>query len=217
MLRPTKAAGAFDHQWEGSSELIVHMEADPGALSFARFNFQSVLPRGKARAFYGVAAYLPRHDFGLFVIAVIPTGFTFTSRLIAMWNEADRLLAKHSTWLFSTSHHDLLGEPHWSNTQKIAQCANAEVAPGDQTRVVEYLTEAGQAPLFECVRRCEESIDSCDAALKPVANGVLHFNTSEPLTLDSPVRLQPQHPASSLAWLQSPLDFHRPTARLARW
>lgn len=208
-LRPTKAAGSFYNHWEGSSELIVHMEADPGTLSFARFNFQSIMPEEKARAFHGMAAYLLRHEFGLFVLTVIPRGSTLTSHLAAIWNEADRLLAKSSTWLFATSQNDLLRDPHWSNAQMIAQCASAEVAPADHTRVVDFLTHSGQAPLLECVRRCEESIDSCDAALKLVANGVLHFNTAERLTLNSPVRLRTQSSPRSMPWIQSPIRASR--------
>lgn len=200
-LRPTKAAGAFDGHWEGSCELIVHIEADPKALSFTRFNFQSILPPEKARAFYGMAAYLLRHELGLFVIAVIPAGFKFTNRLVAMWDEADHLLAKRSTWLFSTSKRDLLRDPHWSNAEMIAQCTNAEIAPADHTRVVDFLHETGQAPLLECARRCEESIDSCDAAIKLVASGVLHFNTAERLTLKSTVRLRP-HTAKPMPWIR---------------
>jgi hypothetical protein len=204
-LRPTKAAGSFDNHWEGSSELIVHMEADPGTLSFARFNFQSIMPEEKARAFHGMAAYLLRHEFGLFVLTVLPRGSTLTSHFTSIWHEADRILARNSTWLFATLQNDLLRDPHWSNAQMIAQCASAEIAPADQARVVDFLAGAGQAPLLECARRCEESIDSCDAALKLVANGVLHFNMSERLTLNSPVRLRPQHRASCMPWIQSPL------------
>jgi hypothetical protein len=215
-LRPTKASGSFDFNWEGSFELIVHMEADPRAHSFARFNFQSVLPPDKACAFFGLPAYLLRHELGLFAIAVLPSSFTFTGRIGALWREADRILAKRSTWLFSTSIEALLREPHWSNAQRIAQCANAEVAPADHDRVVEFLADAGQAPLRECVRRCEESIDSCDAALKLVSSGILHFNAFEPLSLNSQIRLQPHNPASSVGWLQSPPDFPRATARPRR-
>lgn len=211
-LRPTKAAGSFDDQWEGSSELIVHMEADPGTLSFARFSFQSIMPPEKARAFRGMAAYLLRHEFGLLVLAVMPTGYTLTSHEVALWNEADRILARSSTWLFATSRHNLLRDPQWSNAQMIAQCTNAEITPADHTRVVDFLTDAGQAPLLECARRCEESIDSCDAALKLVANGVLHFNMSERLTLNSPVRLRPRHPVSSMPWIQSPCRPSRPAS-----
>lgn len=211
-LRPTKAAGSFDDHWEGSSELIVHMEADPGTLSFARFNFQSIMAQEKARAFHGMAAYLLRHEFGLFVLTVIPRGSTLTSHLAALWNEADRILARSSTWLFATSHADLLRDPHWSNAQMIAQCASAEIAPADHTRVVDFLTQSGQAPLLECARRCEESIDSCDAALKLVANGVLHFNMSERLTLNSPVRLRTQSSPLSIPWIQPPSRTSRPVS-----
>lgn len=207
--RPTKAAGSFDFNSEGSFELIVHMEADPRALSFVRFDFQSILPRDKARALFGLAAYLLRHELGLFVIAVVPSGFSFTSRLRSIWKQADRILANRSTWLFSTTIEALLREPQWSNAQKIARCAGAEVTPADHERVVKFLAQAGQAPLVECARRCEESVDSCDAALKLISSGVLHFDASEPLALNSQVRLQPEHPASSVAWLQSPID--RPT------
>lgn len=207
-LHPTKAAGAFDDCWEGSAELIVHMEADPGTLSFARFNFQSIMPRQKARAFDGIAAYLLRHECGLFVLAAIPKGFPSSSGMVALWNEADRILAKSNTWLFATSQRDLLRDPHWSNAQIIAQCANAEIVPADHTRVIRFLTDAGQAPLIECARRCEDSVDSCDAALKLVANGVLHFNMAERLTFRSSVRLRPQHSASFMPWLTATPTHH---------
>lgn len=213
-LRPTKAAGSFDYHWEGSQELIVHMEADPRALSFARFSFESILPTSKARAFFGWAAYLLRHELGIFVITVAPAGCCFTKRLLALWQEADRILAKRSTWLFWTTYDALLQEPHWSNAQRIARCSHAEVDPRDQERVVEFLTEAGQAPLFDCARRCEQSIDSYDAALKLVSTGVLHFDPSKPLSLNTQVRLQPHHPASSITWLQQPAELPRASAQM---
>lgn len=204
--RPTKASGAFDDHWEGSSELIIHMEADPGALSFASFNFQSILPLDKARTLFGLAAYLLRHDLGLFVIAVVPSGFSFTNRICGIWNEADRILAKRRIWLFATTIQALLREPQWSNAQKIAQCANAEVAPADRDRVVTFLAQAGQAPLSECAKRCEESVDSCDAAFKLISSGVLHFDAREPLSLSSQVRLPPLLHSGLTAWLKSPLE-----------
>ncbi|CAH1690580.1 conserved hypothetical protein [Hyphomicrobiales bacterium] len=216
-LRPTKAAGSFDHHWEGSFELIVHMEADPRTLSFASFNFQSILSRNKARAFYGWAAYLLRHELGLFVVAVAPTGCSFSNKLLALWDEADRILAKRSTWLFWTTTDALLQEPHWSNAQKIAECSHAEVDPRDQERVIEFLTEAGQAPLFDCARRCGLSLDSCDAALKLVSSGVLHFDASKPLSLNSQVRLQPRNAATSVTWLQPPLTLPGPATRAPGW
>lgn len=202
-LHPTKAAGSFDLHGEGSFELIVHMEADPRALSFARFNFQSILPRGKACAFFELPSYLLRHEAGLFVIAVTPSDFSFNSQQLASWQEADNILASRNTWLFATTYEDLRREPHWSNARKIASCARTEVDPTDQTRVIDFLSEAGQARLVECARRCQASVDSYDAALKLVSSGVLHFDTSGPLSLDSQVRLKPHHPSSRVAWLQT--------------
>lgn len=214
-LHPTKAVGSFDDHWEGSSELVVHMEADPGTLSFARFSFQSIMPQEKACSFPGMAAYLLRHEFGLFVLTVMPTGYTFTNQEVALWNEADRILARTSTWLFATSRHNLLRDPQWSNAQMIAQCTNAEITPADHTRVVDFLTDAGQASLLECARRCEESIDSCEAALKLVANGVLHFNMSERLTLNSHVHLRSRHSTNSTPWIQFPRRASRPSILVA--
>ena len=44
-----------------------------------------------------------RHELGLFVVAVAPTGCSFSNKLLALWDEADRILAKRSTWLFWTT------------------------------------------------------------------------------------------------------------------
>lgn len=67
---PAKATGSVDVRSDGSLKLITHMEADPGALSFARFDFHSILPPEKAEVFHGLPAYLLRHEAGVFVIVV---------------------------------------------------------------------------------------------------------------------------------------------------
>lgn len=202
-LQSSKAAGSFDLRTYGSRELIIHMEADPRALSFGKFDFGSILPAHKAASFRDLPAYLLRHEVGVFVIAVEAHDLIGTPLLRDSWREADCILASRNVWLFSTTSEALQAEPHWSNAQQVARCANAQVDPLDQERVVAYLTEVCQAPLIECARRCEASVDSCDAALKLVSNGTLHFNASAPLSLYSPVRLRPFPPASSISWLES--------------
>lgn len=202
-MRSPKATGSFTLQSYGSLELIIHMEADPRALSFARFDFGSILPPHKADAFHGLPAYLLRHEVGVFVIAVKAHDFTSSSALRAYWGEADRILASRNVWLFATTSEALQSEPAWSNAQRVARCARAEVHHLDEARVVDFLHEVGQAPLIECVRRCEASEDSCDAALKLVSAGVLHFDASEPLSLNSVVRLHPFEPAAIIPWIDA--------------
>lgn len=201
-LRPAKAAGSFSVRSYGSLELIIHIEADPHALSFASFDFHSILPPHKADAFHALSAYLLRHELGVFVIAVKDHDFTSCSHLRECWIEADRILASRNIWLFSTTGEALQSEPAWSNAQQVARCARAEVHPLDAARVIDFLSEVGQAPLIECARRCEFSHDSCDAALKLVSTGVLHFDASELLSLNTQVRLRPYAPATSSAWMQ---------------
>lgn len=202
-LHPSKAAGSFDVNCDGSGQLIIHMEADPRAHSFASFDFNSILPPHKASALHGLSAYLLRHEVGVFVIAVKAHDFGSIRHLRESWIEADRILASRNIWLFSTTSEALQTEPHWSNAQQVARCARAEVHPRDEARVIDFLSVAGQAPLIECARRCEDSKDSCDAALKLVSNGTLHFDASTPLSLYSPVRLRPFSPAACIAWLSS--------------
>lgn len=201
-LKSTKAAGSFDLQSYGSLELIIHMEADPLAHSFASFDFHSILPPGKAAAFDRLSAYLLRHEVGVFVIAVKAHDFTTSQFLRKCWLEADRILASRNIWLFSTTSAALQSEPFWSNAQRVARCANAQVDALDEARVIDFLSDVGHAPLIECARRCEASHDSCDAALKLVSSGVLHYNAAEPLSLYSQVRLEPYAPATTIPWMQ---------------
>ncbi|WP_199084642.1 hypothetical protein [Bosea sp. ASV33] len=202
-LQPTKAGGCFALPNYGSLELIIHIEADPRALSCAPFDFHTILPARKADAFRHMSAYLLRHEAGVFVIAVKNHDFASTRHLRDAWCEADRILAGRNIWLFSTTSEALQAEPHWSNAQQVARCARSEVHPHDEARVIDFLEGAGQAPLIECARRCEASSDSCDAALKLVSNGTLHFDASTPLTLNSPVRLGSFSPCAPIAWLSS--------------
>lgn len=207
-LHPSKAAGSFDVNCDGSRQLIIHMEADPRAHSFAIFDFNSILPPHKADAFHGLSAYLLRHEVGVFVIAVKAHEFANSIHLRQCWLEADRILASRNIWLFSTTSEALQSEPAWSNAQQVARCARAEVHPLDEARVVDFLLAVGHAPLMECVRRCEASRDSCDAALKLVSAGVLHFDTTEPLSLNSQVSLHPYAPVSSIPWIQPASSSH---------
>jgi len=201
-LKSTKAAGSFDLQSYGSLELITHMEADPLAHSFASFDFHSILPARKADVLHGMPAYLLRHQAGVFVIAVKAQDFATSRYLRECWLEADRILASRNIWLFSTTSAALQSEPFWSNAQQIARCANAEVDALDEATVVSFLCDVGRAPLIECARRCEASPDSCDAALKLVSAGVLHYDASEPLSFCSQVRLQPYAPTFTIPWMQ---------------
>lgn len=205
-LKSTKTAGSFDLQSYGSLQLIIHMEADPLAHSFATFDFHSILPAHKANAFRDMPAYLLRHEVGVFVIAFKPHDFTTTQHLRKCWLEADRILASRNIWLFSTTSVALQSEPFWSNAQRVARCVNVQVAPVDEARVIDFLSDVGHAPLIECARRCEASNDSCDATLKLVSAGILHYDASEPLSFYSQMRLQPRAPATTIPWMQ-PLDI----------
>lgn len=201
-LQSAKASGSFSLRSYGSLELIIHIEADPRALFFASFDFHSILPPHKADAFLALPAYLLRHELGVFVIAVKAHDFSSSSHLRDCWIEADRILASRNIWLFSTTSEALQLEPAWSNAQQVARCARTEVHPLDEARVIDFLSEVGHAPLIECARRCEASSDSCDAALKLVSAGVLHFDASVPLSLNSQMRLRPYAPATSITWMQ---------------
>lgn len=201
-LKSTKAAGSFHLQSYGSLQLIIHMEADPLAHSFASFDFHSILPPGKADAFDRLSAYLLRHEVGVFVIAVKAHDFVSTPLLRECWHEADLILASRNIWLFSTTSSALQSEPFWSNAQRVARCAHLEVDALDEARVIDFLGDVGHAPLIECARRCEASHDSCDAALKLVSSGVLHYNAAEPLSLYSQMRLEPYAPATTIPWMQ---------------
>ena len=202
-LQPNKASGPFVPQSRASRELIIHMEADPGVLSFAGFDFRSILPPDRASSFDHLSACLLRHEVGVFVIAVKDHDCSSTQHLRESWLEADRILARRNIWLFSASSETLRAEPHWSNAQRVASCARAEVHPRDKARVIDFLAASGHAPLIECVRRSKESRDSCDAALQLVSPGTLHFDRSTPLSFNSAIRLRPFSSTESIPWLWS--------------
>lgn len=205
-MRPKKATGSFNLHKDGCYELIVHMEADPGTLSFAEFNFETVLPRDKARDLAGLTAYLLRHEAGLFVIAVEPTAAQSSPHISERWHEADRVLASRGIWLFATTHEELLSEPSWSNAMRITRAAQADVDPDDQERIVEYLSLVGHDTVLECARLCQASGDSCDAVLKLVSAGVLQFDDDGPISLNSHLCLRDeQHTRAAMRRLRTRL------------
>jgi hypothetical protein len=199
-LQPAKAAGAFFLRSYASLELIIHIEADPLALSFGAFNFHSVLPPHKAEILADMPAFALRHETGNFVIAVQPHDFTETRLLRECWAEADRFLARRNIWLFLTSSDALQAEPRWSNALQIARCAHIDVDRVDKSRVVEFLDRVGQASFIECARRCEACHDSRDAVLKLISDGTLHHDAA-PLASTSPIRLQPFTRPHTIPWL----------------
>jgi hypothetical protein len=182
-FRPTKSSGRFNFEAEGGLELFFHMEADPGTLSYAEFNFETALKDKKFRPLAGLTAYLLRHTAGLFVIAIESTSIQAIDRIQALWQEADLALAKRDIWLLSTTCESLRREPQWTTAREITRASQAEeVAPADRARVVEFLSIAGQATLIECARLCEESFDSCDAILKLISIGTLQLAEDGPLS-----------------------------------
>lgn len=157
-FRPTKSSGRFNFQGEGGLELFFHMEADPGTLSYAEFNFETTLKDRKFRPLAGMTAYLLRHTAGLFVIAIVSAPVQAIDRFQALWQEADLALAKRGIWLLSTTCENLRQEPQWTNAREITRASQIEeVAPADRARVVEFLSIAGPASLLECARLCEET------------------------------------------------------------
>lgn len=182
-LRPTKSSGRFNFQTEGGLELFFHMEADPGTLSYAEFNFETALKDRKFRPLGAMTAYLLRHTAGLFVIAIVSTSTQAIDQFQALWQEADFALAKRDIWLLSTTCESLRREPQWTTAREITRASQAEeVAPADRARVVEFLSIAGHATLIECARLCEESSDSCDAVLKLISTGTLQLAEDGPLS-----------------------------------
>ncbi len=200
-LQPVnKATGAFYLRNYASLSLIIHIEADPLAHSFATFDFSSILLHHHAVQLSDMPAFALRHEAGNFVIAVQPHDFTETRALRDAWAHADRILARRGIWLLSTSIDDLHAEPCWSNALQIARCARIDVNPDDKSRVIDFLDQAGQARLIDCARRCETSNDSFDAILKLISDGALHHDAA-PLTSSSLIRLQPFTRPATIPWL----------------
>lgn len=197
-FRATKAAGSFDCSKHGSFELLVTMEADPSTLSYAEFYFENSLPPDRAREFAELPAYLLRHRAGLFVICVEPDYPRRSDRYRSCWDELDAILARQGIWLFATTTSELRREPKWSNARRIAHCAQAELDPADQERVIAHLSRVGHASLRSCMTLCAASIDSFDALLRLVSAGILFLDPSDDLSPGSTLRLSPLNPT---AWL----------------
>lgn len=201
-FRSSKAAGSFDCAREGAFELLIHMEADPHALSYAEFDLADVLPRSEAHNFFpNPAAYLVRHRAGLFVVSIDPDLNLRSLRYRGLWREIDALLARRGTWLLSATRSELRREPRWSNALKVAHCAQAEIDPEDQERVINYLTEFGPAPALECMKLCTASADSYEAILRLISAGVLFLDHPDHLSTRAELRLEPPR-IHSIPWLQ---------------
>lgn len=204
-LRATKASGSFACSKQGAFELLVHMEADPHTESYARFDFGSVLLPSKSRVLSQLPAYLLRHRSGLFVICAEPTHFHRSIRFQACWDELDAILASRGVWLFSASLEYLRREPQWSNALMIARCAQADIAPDDQQRVIAHLADVGHASMAACIKLCASSPDSFDATLRLISAGVLFLRSANDLSLSCQVSLDPPGKAGpSIGWLERP-------------
>ena len=202
-FRSSKAAGSFDCTKAGMFELLVHIEADPNTESFAEFDFATVLAPDKARELGDLRAFLLRHKAGLFVISTYPAPENCSPGLAAAWHELDTILAKRSIWLLSATTEDLRREPQWSHALEIARCAQADIDPSDQERIVAHLNEVGSDTLHACMKLCASSADSNDAVLRLVASGTLYLDPPDELTPSTTLRLDPPANRSPIAWAGS--------------
>lgn len=201
-FRSSKAAGSFDCTRAGAFELLIHLEADPHALSFSEFDLTEVLPPSLAYDLFPTPpAYLLRHRAGQFVVSIDPDLNLRSTRYRGIWRELDALLARREMWLLSASRAELRREPGWSNALEVARCAQAEIDPIDQARVIDYLTEFGPSSLLECMKLCTASVDSYDAIMRLVSAGVLFPDRPDDLSPRAELRLEPP-PICSIPWLQ---------------
>jgi hypothetical protein len=203
-FRSTKAAGSFECSRPGSFELLVTMEADPNALSYAIFSFDDALPPARAADFSCLPAYLLRHRAGTFVICIESKSLRRSHRYHSAWEELDAVLARRGIWLFATSRDELRREPNWSNALRIAGCAQSfDLA--DQERVVAHLTDVGRDSVRSCMKLCASSSDSFDALLGLVAAGVLFLDPPDDLSPGATVRLTPPN-STSIDWLSQHVE-----------
>ena len=199
-FRCSKAAGSFDCTKAGTFELLIHIEADPNTESFAEFDFATVLPPDKARELSNLQAFLLRHRAGIFVISTYPAPDNCSPKFKAAWQDLDTILARRSIWLLAATTQDLRREPQWSHALEIARCAQADLDPSDQDRIIAHLSNVGSDTLHACMKLCTSSADSNDAVLRLVANGTLYLDPPDELTPSTALRLEPPAPPSSITW-----------------
>lgn len=201
-MRSSKAAGSFDCAKLGSFELLIHIEADPLTFSFCEFDFECELRGDEAREFNDFAAYLLRHQAGLFVVCVEPRLALRSPHVRKIWHELDAALARKGIWLLTTDPKKLRREPGWTNALELARCALSEIDPRDEERVLEYLRTAGRARILEVMKLCRSSQDSFDAILRLIAAGILVCDEEFELSPHSRVQaVSPSTKPVSIAWL----------------
>lgn len=201
-LRSCKAAGSFSCEKWGSFELLTHIEADPAVGSFCEFSFEAELSASDAENFTDVAAYLVRHEAGLFVLCAAPQMAHWSPQALEVWQELDITLAKKGWWLLSVEPSKLRREPAWTNALQLSRCAQFEVDSRDEARVLEHLWQVGRASIGDVMRHCKATQDSFETVLKLISSGILVCDDDDTLTPRSRVRARRPTPrTNAIAWL----------------
>lgn len=203
-LRSCKAAGSFSCEKWGSFELLTHIEADPAIGSFSEFSYETELSAYDAANFTDLAAYLVRHEAGLFVLCAAPQIAHWSTPALQAWRRLDCALAKKAWWLLSVELSKLRREPAWTNALQLSRCAQFEVDARDEARVLEHLCHVGSASIGDVMKHCKATRDSFETILKLLSSGILICDDDDTLTPGSRVRAgRPTPPTNSIAWLST--------------
>lgn len=83
----------------------------------------------------------------------------------------------------------LLAEPTATDLRMIWSCAGRRYAPGDQVRILQFLSDNGNATLFETAQAATASVDGVATVLALACRGLVELDLSEgPLGPETRVR-----------------------------
>ena len=83
----------------------------------------------------------------------------------------------------------LLAEPTATDLRMIWSCATRWYVPGDQVRVLQYLSDNGNASLFDAAQAATASVDGVATVLALACRGLVELDLSEgPLGPETRVR-----------------------------